>query len=92
MTDKIEILEAVIAAADEAVLRSRSGSSAESAFNRFAALLENKLKEWREEEEKEERALLLETKLKEWCEEEEKEEANYQELLREFGTNGNGHE
>jgi uncharacterized protein (DUF1778 family) len=62
------VLEAVIAAADEVVLRSRSGSSAESAFNRFAALLENKLKEW--------------------CEEEEKEEANYQELLREFGTNG----
>lgn len=67
MTDKITVLEAVIAAADEVVLRSRSGSSAESAFNRFAVLLENKLKEWREEE---------------------KEEANYQELLREFGTNG----
>jgi hypothetical protein len=67
VTDKITVLEAVIAAADEVVLRSRSGSSAESAFNRFAVLLENKLKEWREEE---------------------KEEANYQELLREFGTNG----
>ena len=68
VTDKIMILEAVIAAADEVVSRSRSGSSAESAFNRFSVLLENKLKEWREEE--------------------EEEEANYQELLREFGTNG----
>jgi hypothetical protein len=51
VSSKVEILEAVIAAADEAVLRSRSGSSGESAFNRFAALLEKKLKEWREEEE-----------------------------------------
>lgn len=51
MSSKIEVLEAVIVAADEAVLRSRSGSSGESAFNRFAALLEKKLKEWREEEE-----------------------------------------
>jgi hypothetical protein len=52
MSGKIEVLEAVIEAADEAVLRSRSGSSGESAFNRFAALLEKKLEEWREEEEK----------------------------------------